>query len=109
MAQRQAPLPDILVDWFSTEQRLTLRMRMFRKIATPTTPSASPSAGVVTDTAPCEKSLRLTVRPETIAPIRSAVLAEFQRQAALPGFRKGKAPTALVERQYAQHIQEETL
>ncbi len=64
---------------------------------------------VITDTAPCQKSLRLIVAHDEIAPIRSVVLLEFQKQAALPGFRKGKAPAELVERQYAKSIHEETL
>jgi FKBP-type peptidyl-prolyl cis-trans isomerase (trigger factor) len=63
----------------------------------------------VTDAAPCQKALKLHVGPEAIAPIRATVLQEFQRQANLPGFRKGKAPVDLVARQFAQNIQEETL
>jgi len=67
------------------------------------------SSATVTETAPCQKSLRLHVATDAIAPVRAAVLAEFQRRATLPGFRKGKAPAGLVERQYANDIQEETL
>ena len=63
----------------------------------------------ITDAAPCQKSLRLHVGHKVIAPVRAAVLAEFQRDAALPGFRKGKAPSDLVERQYAKPIHDETL
>jgi FKBP-type peptidyl-prolyl cis-trans isomerase (trigger factor) len=37
------------------------------------------------------------------------VVAQFQRTVTLPGFRKGKAPAELVERQYAQPIREELL
>ena len=78
---------------------------MFRK-APPVPPSSN---DVVTDAAPCQKAVRLRVAPEAIAPVRQVVLAEFQRQANLPGFRKGKAPVELVERQYAKEIQDETL
>ena len=63
----------------------------------------------ITETAPCQKSLRIQVEHELIAPIRAIVLAEFQKQATLSGFRKGKAPAQLVERHYAQAIQDETL
>jgi FKBP-type peptidyl-prolyl cis-trans isomerase (trigger factor) len=63
----------------------------------------------ITDTAPCQKSVRLRVGHHVIAPVRAAVLAEFQKQATLPGFRKGKSPANLVERQYAKEIQDETL
>lgn len=80
---------------------------MFRKpAAQPTSGSSSVS---IADTAPCEKSLRLQVGRDVIAPVREAVLAEFQREAALPGFRKGKAPPELVEQRYADRIKDETL
>ncbi len=64
---------------------------------------------VVTETAPCEKSLRLRLASDVLASIRAAVFAEFQKQATLPGFRKGKAPAQLVERQHGTAIQEETV
>ena len=79
---------------------------MFRKPAPPTQQATKVS---ITDSAPCEKSLTLQVGMELIAPIRAAVLAEVQKDAALPGFRKGKAPTNLIERQYAKTIYDETL
>ena len=81
---------------------------MFRKSAPPTTPASGHKTSV-TESAPCEKSLRLHVGREAVAPVRAAVLAEFRKQAALPGFRKGKAPVELIERQYAKAIQDETL
>ncbi|MBI3996878.1 MAG: hypothetical protein HY352_04395 [Candidatus Omnitrophica bacterium] len=87
---------------------------MFGKAARPAppTPGSAPSKGnrtSITETAPCQKSLKLHVGQEGLAPIRASVLAEFQRQAILPGFRKGKAPVDLIEKQYAQNIHEETL
>ena len=69
----------------------------------------APRHGIVTETAPCQKALRLRVAPEAIAPVRAAVISEFQREAAVPGFRKGRAPADLIERQYAQQIRDETL
>src|SRR3989338_3000154 len=63
----------------------------------------------ITETAPCQKSVRLRVGREAIAPLRAAVLDGFRRDATLPGFRKGKAPAGLVQRQYAKGIQDETL
>lgn len=89
---------------------------MFRKTAQkPTTGPSSLTSGpngitaAVTEPAPCEKSLRVQVGREVIAPVRAAVLAEFQREATLPGFRKGKVPAALLEREYAKPIREELL
>src|SRR3989338_8638504 len=83
---------------------------LFKK--SPRSPEAkavSDTNAVVTETAPCQKSIRVTVPPDVIAPVRQAVLGEFQRQATPPGFRKGKAPVELVERQHAKDIQDETL
>jgi len=74
------------------------------------TGSQKPSAtapGAVTDAGPCQKAIRLEMSPEQISPVRADVVREFQKQAALPGFRKGKAPAELVEQQYAQPIRDE--
>jgi FKBP-type peptidyl-prolyl cis-trans isomerase (trigger factor) len=62
----------------------------------------------VKDSAPCRKSIRLTVAPDTIGPVRATVVGEFQRQATLAGFRKGKAPADLVQKQHAKDIEGET-
>ncbi len=78
---------------------------MFRKASKAPAGGASP----VTDTAPCQKSLKLRVKQDAITPIRAEVLAEFQRKAALPGFRKGKAPSELIAKQYGKEIQDEAL
>ncbi|MBI4597558.1 MAG: hypothetical protein HY737_04055 [Candidatus Omnitrophica bacterium] len=79
-------------------------MALFKKS---TRPTRDGDDHAVTETAPCEKSLRLVMSPQEVAPVRAAVLAEFQKEAALPGFRKGKAPVELVRRQYADAIQQE--
>src|SRR3989338_5756657 len=79
---------------------------MFKKSAQPPKPTDDVS---ITDAGPCQKSLRLQVPPEAVAPVRAAVLGEFQKRAELPGFRKGKAPLDLVEKHYAKPGQEETL
>lgn len=73
------------------------------------TRSAKDDSVVIADTAPCKKSLRIHVRRETITPVRERVLAEFQKEAVLPGFRKGKAPVDLIERQHGKSIHDETL
>ena len=79
---------------------------MFGKTA-PATKQA-PSA-TVSDAGPCRKSVSLRLGPEAIAPVRAAVLEEFQKRATLPGFRKGKAPADVIGKQYAKDIQDETL
>ncbi|MBI2094147.1 MAG: trigger factor [Candidatus Omnitrophica bacterium] len=63
----------------------------------------------VNDTAACQKSVRLRIGRELVDSLRENILLEFQRQAALPGFRKGKAPVDLVSRQYERQIREELL
>ena len=80
---------------------------MFRKATQPSQGSASKAS--ITEIASCQKSVRLHVGREAITPVRVEVLADFQRKATLPGFRKGKAPADLIERQYGQSIHEETL
>ncbi|PIQ84352.1 MAG: hypothetical protein COV75_02665 [Candidatus Omnitrophica bacterium CG11_big_fil_rev_8_21_14_0_20_63_9] len=81
-------------------------MALFRKTASP--PAATDRASI-TETAPCQKSVRVRVTPDVLAPLRSTIVAEFARQATLPGFRKGKAPADLIERQYGKEIHDETL
>ena len=78
---------------------------MFRKSATPKTQPSN----AVTTTGPCRRALRLRVSSEMLAPIRAAVLSDIQKQATLPGFRKGKAPAELIEKRYAESLQQETV
>ncbi|MBI1992660.1 MAG: hypothetical protein HYS71_05460 [Candidatus Omnitrophica bacterium] len=89
---------------------------MFHKTAhkSATEPALSKSGSngitaVVTETAPCRKSLRVHVGQDAIEPIRAAVLADFQKTVTLPGFRKGKVPIELAAREYAKPIHEELL
>jgi FKBP-type peptidyl-prolyl cis-trans isomerase (trigger factor) len=79
---------------------------MFRK---PVRPASDNGTAHITETAPCQKAVRLTLGRDAVEPIRSGVLAEFQRQAMLPGFRKGKAPLDLVRQQHGKAIEDETL
>jgi trigger factor len=78
---------------------------MFRKSAAPKTQPSN----AVTTTGPCRRALRLRVSSEMLAPIRAAVLSDIQKQATLPGFRKGKAPAELIEKRYAESLQQETV
>jgi len=81
---------------------------VFWKPARLGTPPANANApGVITDAGPCQKAVSLRVAPEQVLPVRAEVLREFQKQAVLPGFRKGKAPAELVEQHYAQPIRDE--
>lgn len=74
--------------------------------------ASSSSSGVtvsVTNPAPCQQQLRITLPPAGVQPVREVVVREFQKDATIAGFRKGKAPRELVERQFAAQIREETL
>jgi FKBP-type peptidyl-prolyl cis-trans isomerase (trigger factor) len=71
--------------------------------------AGTPVRVVITDTAPCQKALRVEVGPPVIAPVRDAVVKELQKDAALDGFRKGHAPVGLIEQRYGKAIHDETL
>lgn len=78
------------------------------------TPRAAPPRDVhptidLTQPGPCEQAVRIQMGTEGIRPVREAVVREFQREVTLAGFRKGKAPRELIERQYPGEIREETI
>ncbi len=53
--------------------------------------------------------MTIHVAPGAIRPVHAEVLREFQREATIAGFRKGKAPVDAVERKYVEEIREELL
>ena len=57
--------------------------------------------------APCRVAVNATVPPDEVGTERERVIAEFVRAARLDGFRRGKAPRPLVERRFAQQIEED--
>jgi trigger factor len=63
----------------------------------------------VSEIGPCRKELRIEVPPPAVAAETQRVLAEYRRQARLPGFRKGKAPESLVGQRFRQEIQQEVV
>lgn len=63
----------------------------------------------VSSPGPCRQHLKIAMAPEGIAPVRESVVQEFQRDATLSGFRKGKAPRQMVEQRYAGEIREESV
>lgn len=63
----------------------------------------------ITQPAPCQQKLQITVSRAAIQPLRDVVVQEFQKEAVVAGFRKGKAPRDLIERQFTEQIREETL
>jgi trigger factor len=61
----------------------------------------------VENLAPCRKLLRVEVDAKSVDEIFDAIAKDFQKQAALPGFRPGKAPRDLVLKKYEADIKDE--
>lgn len=55
----------------------------------------------------CIVALHIELPPERFHLEWSGVGSEYRRQANLPGFRKGKAPMAIVEKKYSRDIEQE--
>lgn len=70
---------------------------------------ANPLRVTVTRAAPCRHTLQIQLAPVAVAPVREEVVKQIQKEAALAGFRKGKAPRELVEQKYPEEIRQETV
>lgn len=62
----------------------------------------------IQDVGPCKKLVRVEIEAATVDEVFATMQSEFARTVRLPGFRPGKAPKQLVERTFADRIQEET-
>src|SRR5437762_13007617 len=58
---------------------------------------------------PGAASLAVTVPVEQVQEAEARATSAYQRRARLPGFRKGKAPAALVKRQFADDTRQQAL
>src|SRR5213594_3085583 len=58
---------------------------------------------------PGAASLAVTVPVEQVQQAEDRATSAYQRRARLPGFRKGKAPAAIVKKHFADDIRQETL
>ena len=58
---------------------------------------------------PGAASLTITVPVEHVREVEERATSDYQRRARLPGFRKGKAPPALVRKQFAEDIRKYAL
>jgi trigger factor len=58
---------------------------------------------------PGAASLAVTVPLEQVQEAEARATSAYQQRARLPGFRKGKAPAALVKKQFAEDIRQQTL
>ena len=57
---------------------------------------------------PCRKALRIEVPAERVSSEYKSVIKEIAAHARIPGFRQGKAPATVVEKQFAKDALEET-
>ena len=58
-------------------------------------------------TNPTRRSVTVTIPAATVAASEKEVIKGFTREAALPGFRPGKAPEAIVRQKYSKNIADE--
>ncbi|HEY3279328.1 MAG TPA: trigger factor [Gemmatimonadales bacterium] len=58
---------------------------------------------------PGETSLAVTVPPESVRAAEDRATRAYQQRARLPGFRQGKAPTAVVRKKFADDIRQQAL
>ncbi len=56
-----------------------------------------------------KRKIVITVTPEEMKEIETGVLKRYQKQAQIPGFRKGRAPMGLVKKEYGESIQMDVL
>jgi trigger factor len=61
----------------------------------------------VENLAPCKKLLRVEVDAKSVDEIFDAITKDYQKQAALPGFRPGKAPRDMVVKKYEADINDD--
>jgi trigger factor len=61
----------------------------------------------VENLAPCKKLVRVEVEAKAVDEVFDSVTKDIQKQAALPGFRPGKAPRDLVVKKYSAEISDE--
>jgi trigger factor len=63
----------------------------------------------VQETGVWTRELSITVPVETVEQEMDRIVGEYRRRAALPGFRKGKAPNELIQRQFHGDIESDLL
>ena len=61
----------------------------------------------VENLAPCKKLVRIELDATAVDAAFEAITKDYQKQAALPGFRPGKAPRAMIVKKYETEIKDE--
>ncbi|KAA3610237.1 MAG: trigger factor [Calditrichaeota bacterium] len=57
----------------------------------------------------CRKELNIVMAKADIEPIREKEILKVRKSVQFPGFRKGKAPLAMIKKSYGQHIEAYTM
>src|SRR5213592_4966023 len=73
------------------------------------TPATSALQITVEQPSSYARHLSITVPAERVKRIRQSVRAQLVRNARVPGFRKGKLPDHLIEKQFGPAINQETM
>jgi len=63
----------------------------------------------IEEVGPCRKQLRIEVPAPAVEAEAARVTGEYARKARIPGFRKGKAPSGVIKRHFAEEIRRELL
>lgn len=61
----------------------------------------------IKDVTQCEKEMIVTIEADVALKDYNSVMGKFKNYVIIPGFRKGKAPLSMIERNYGDHIKEE--
>ncbi len=62
----------------------------------------------IEDVGPALKRLTITIQPDTIAEKLEESIGALSTEAAMPGFRRGKAPRRLLEKRFGSSVRDET-
>ncbi len=62
----------------------------------------------VQDLAPCQKRILIEIPAAEVLQQRQNIVEEYRQIAKIPGFRKGHAPVHIIEKRFAEAIEEET-
>src|SRR5262245_48377036 len=60
-------------------------------------------------TEPGATALAITIPPDSVKAAEEKATRQYQERVKLPGFRKGKAPAAVVRKRFAEDIRQQTL
>ena len=68
-----------------------------------------PMKATVLEPTPSKRTLEVEIPAEEVEKERCEVARKYAKGASVPGFRKGKTPTAVIRRRFAKEIQEEVV